>query len=329
MWVIAVVAGLLFVASIVHRYGSRDRTPPLERHEKALAALADLAHQPRPAVPEAHETGVPPGHIRILAQAPDRIPRKRATKRPAAAVNRRTKTAAARARHPSTGKRVHADVSARPTLHIGFDQPVEPIDIEPPDAAPDTPPPEPVLSPAPAPDARPAVPSAASWANPRRHRYRGATRAALVGAVIVAGGAVGMAIAGGGTHHKSSGRAPRVADQPAAVTEPPTTAAFATPTTAPARFTSQILPTGDANVSVLGSFTLTLHATGMCWVQVSAANGQTLFMGTLYPGQNQQLVGSAPLVVRLGNTPGMTLTIDGTALDLNGVGRTANLHFLS
>jgi hypothetical protein len=329
MWVIVVVAGLLIVATTVHRLRSRaDRVPPLERHEKALAALADIAHEPRPPVPEPHETGVPPGHIRILPEPPDRVPRKRATKRPAAAVNRRTKTAAARARHPSTGKRVHADVAARPTLHIGFEQPGEPIEATLSDTAAAGTPAEPVFSPAPAPDARPAVPSAASWAKPRRHHSGRATRAALVGAVIVAGGAVGMAIASGGAHPKASARAPRVADQPAAVTEPPTTAALP-PTTAPVRFTSQILPTGDANVSVPGAFTLTLHATGMCWVQVSAANGQTLFMGTLYPGQNQQLVGSAPLVVRLGNTPGMALTIDGTALNLNGVGRTANLHFLS
>jgi len=330
MWVIIVVVGLLLIATIVNRMGARDRTPPLVRHEKALAALAELSHQPRPAVPDTPSADLPAGHIRILSEAPPPAPRKRPARRPAAA-SRRTKTASARARHPS-GARARptpAAESARPTIHIGFDAPDEPAGIDPAVADEHGTDAEPVVMPAFAPTALPAVPLATTHPTTRRHDRRLVTRTAVVAAVIVGGGAVGMALAGGGNAHRKNTSPPRrVSTQ---VTAPATTA-VPVPTTAapPAQLAAQVTATGDANVSVPGSsFTLAMHATGMCWVQVSAANGQTLFTGTLYPGQDQQLIGTAPLVVRLGNTPGMTLTINGTALDLNGVAKTANVHFLS
>ena len=64
-------------------------------------------------------------------------------------------------------------------------------------------------------------------------------------------------------------------------------------------------------------------------MQVTGPFGQTLYQGTLYAGQAQQVDGATPLVVRLGNTPAVGLAVDGTQLDLSGVGRTANVRFMS
>ena len=327
MWVIVVVAGLLLIAAIVNRMAARDRTPPLERHERALAALAELATQPRPSVPATPGAELPSGHIRILDSAPPASARKRTTRRPAAA-KRRTPATRARTRRPNSTSPPPIEDPARPTIHIGF---AEPIDEPTPDRAePPTPvPAEPVVvaatSAAPAPPA--ATPLALGPTRRRRHLHPPATRAAVVAAVVVGGGALGMALAAGGNNGRGTGNTPRaVAPVTATVstTLPP-------PTTPPVQLAAHVetLPTGDANVSVPGPFTLALHATGMCWVQVSGANGQTLFTGTLYPGQNQQVSGAAPLVVRLGNTPGMTLAVNGAALDLSGVAKTANVRFLS
>jgi hypothetical protein len=87
------------------------------------------------------------------------------------------------------------------------------------------------------------------------------------------------------------------------------------------------LATGDATITVRVPFSLTLRATGPCWVQVRTQHGPTLFEGTLQAGQTHTVTNAAPLVVRLGNTPAMTRVVDRTQLDLAGVARTANLQF--
>jgi hypothetical protein len=78
---------------------------------------------------------------------------------------------------------------------------------------------------------------------------------------------------------------------------------------------------------VNGPFTLTLHASGPCWIGVTNAAGQYVFQQTLQAGQERQVSGAPPLTVRMGNTRVITMTMNGVRLDLTNVGHTANLRF--
>jgi len=333
MWVIVMVAGLIVSAVVLNRFLARDRVAPLERHERALAALRDLAARPRPVVRDvAPPTELPPEHVRILHEAPATARRRRTAARRAAPAARRSATRTTRSRHPAAARATtHPPAEQdRPVIRLGLETdlpddvtsaiPPPPITItpeaivlEPPDAAP------------------PAEPEAerpsSAWPSPPRGT-RVTARRGLFAAVTVAAalalvaGAVAVASAGGKAHPSAT---PPVAPPVAQAT---TTVAPAT--TVPLQLMRvETLPTGDAQVAVHGTFTLTLHATGPCWVQVTGPFGQTLYQGTLYAGQAQQVDGATPLVVRLGNTPAVGLAVDGTQLDLSGVGRTANVRFMS
>jgi hypothetical protein len=48
----------------------------------------------------------------------------------------------------------------------------------------------------------------------------------------------------------------------------------------------------------------------------------------LEAGQTKQISAVAPLVVRLGNTPAVRLTVNGVDLSLAGVAQTANVEFV-
>ena len=168
------------------------------------------------------------------------------------------------------------------------------------------------------------------WAEPRRiGRARPSRRvvsAAGIGVAVAAtvAGAVLITTNGHGGAKVASSK------PPARVSVVPTTAPAApTTSTTAASLVGQVVPTptGDASVAVHGPFTLSLHATGRCWVQVVGATGQSLFEGTLNPGQTQSVSGAPPLTVRLGNTRGITLLVDGSNLDLAGVANTANVQF--
>ena len=82
------------------------------------------------------------------------------------------------------------------------------------------------------------------------------------------------------------------------------------------------------STTVAVPYTLTLTASGTCWVSVQSDTGQTLYEGTLQPGQQQHVAGGGPLTVRLGNTPAMQISVDGHALTLEGVANTANVRFV-
>ena len=86
---------------------------------------------------------------------------------------------------------------------------------------------------------------------------------------------------------------------------------------------------GNGSVTVVVPFTVTLAATGRCWVSVRDESGKTLFEGTLNAGELQHVVGSGPLVVRIGNTSAMTMMLNGAQLDLSGIARTADVNFVS
>lgn len=104
----------------------------------------------------------------------------------------------------------------------------------------------------------------------------------------------------------------------------------APPVTAPARIAPVVARSNTgATISVASPFQLTLQASGTCWVEVTDSSGRAMFMTTLHAGQRQQIPATGPIVVRLGYTPAVSISVDGTTLDLSGLSQTANLNFQS
>jgi cytoskeleton protein RodZ len=165
-------------------------------------------------------------------------------------------------------------------------------------------------------------------AGDRRRRRVSVVRAVAVAAVVVVGVATAgiVAAARDGSGNPSASRPPSrpITTRPrVATTQPPR------PTTSTAPAPVVETAAGNGTVTVVVPFTLMLAPTGTCWVSVTNAAGQTLFEGTLQAGQHQPVVGSGPLVIRLGNTSAMTMELNGEPLDLSGVARTANVSFVS
>lgn len=123
--------------------------------------------------------------------------------------------------------------------------------------------------------------------------------------------------------------APRGSARPEAA--PATTAATTTsapPSTAPVRAAPVVTRTGaGATVTLSIPFLLTLRTNAPSWVQITDAPGHTLFATTLASGAEQQVPGSEPIVVALGNATAVTMTVDGTPLDLSGLPATGSVTF--
>jgi cytoskeleton protein RodZ len=82
-----------------------------------------------------------------------------------------------------------------------------------------------------------------------------------------------------------------------------------------------------ATVSLRSPFLLTLRTTAPCWVDITDTSGTTLFAATLPGGQQQQIPGSGPIVMKLGNMSAMKISANGVDLDLSGLPQTANVTF--
>lgn len=104
-----------------------------------------------------------------------------------------------------------------------------------------------------------------------------------------------------------------------------TTAPVTTTTNARAVPHAFVSAGGNATVMVAFPVTLTIRATAACWVQASDGSGRVLAQRTLQPGQQQQIPAGGPLVVRLGNTTGVSVSVDDARLALTGIGNTADL----
>jgi cytoskeleton protein RodZ len=151
--------------------------------------------------------------------------------------------------------------------------------------------------------------------------------AAFVVAVIGVVAAIGLGGHGTARATATKVRPDRAARPPSVVS---TTTSRAPSTTSPAPVAPVVArTTNGATVSVHSPFRLTLHASGTCWVEITDATGHTLFTATLHSGELQQIPGAGPIVVRLGYTPAMTISVDGIDLDLSGLGQTTNLTFQS
>lgn len=176
--------------------------------------------------------------------------------------------------------------------------------------------------------AAPAVPARATRERPvgmlppdprRRRRWmeRGplviAGSAALVVAIVVA--IVVAAQGSGGRSGEATNRADRIARTP--TSRATTTTTVAPPPTLPP---PQLVIEGSTpHVAVAAPFTMTLAATRPCWVSVTTSEGTSLLVRTLGAGEQASVPGSGPLLVRLGNAPAATLTVNGTPVDLSGL----------
>jgi len=175
------------------------------------------------------------------------------------------------------------------------------------------------MAPTPAPTA-PQRPAGALAPGPRpRRRWaeRGplviAGTVVLVVAVIVA--VVLAAQSSGGRNGEATNGADRSAATPTSRATTPTTVT-PPPTTPPPQLVTE---GGSPRVAVAPPFTMTLAATEPCWVSVTTPEGTSLLVRTLEGGEQASVPGSGPLVVRLGNAPAITLTVNGTPVDLTGL----------
>ena len=324
-----------FAAATTYILLRRPRVAPMEQRKRALAALRDLSAQPRP---ELVDPVPPPSysteHVRILEQEP-----------PGARPRRRTP-----ARRPAARQRNgHKPRKAAPNTRPLVDRPTIAICPSPAFADGDEPAVR-LLDPAiPVAAARVVVPepdegdgealvvaSTAGEAELDRPRSGSPLSRLPLGtpAVVAAVAALTLgtilAVAYSNEGSSSSGRS-----RARVVTAPPTTAARRTvsapTTTVPvAAVPVATMPivarsTNGATVSVRSPSSLTLQATGACWIEVDDAAGHTLFSGTLHAGQQQQIAISGPLVLHLGYTPAVIISVNSTKLDLSGLSQTASL----
>jgi Domain of unknown function (DUF4115) len=317
MFVVLVVGLVLLAALLLGFLVSRPKHETILDHQRALAALRE-AERPRESSPaEAHPVVILTDHVHILDGPP--AGKAGARKRPAAR------------RQPAARRRTAADLAERPTIAslptMGYFNTIPLVFGDEPALASD---PEPVV-----PAAEPPRVDAAAWEPRAPRRRRPVLRGAVaVGSAIVI--AVGVAVVIGSDHHAPS----RVVVQPpASPTKPAHPKAAPKPQSAkvpekPVSANTPVVPAvatsaGNGTVTVAVPFSLTLVSTGPCWVSVRSSTGQTLYEGTLYAGQRQQVAGSGPLVIRLGNTQAITLQLNGAQLDLSGVAHTADVQFVT
>lgn len=337
MWAIGVIAAAIAATAFVHYLRVRSRVAPMERHLRALEALRDLSEHPQPTPDLVIQPESSTDHVRILQESPTGF-RKRA-------ASRRAGTGAARPANPSrrtTGTRsVPGTKSSRartrapastvelpvvlirpisdwhPLPHEALD-PAEPLPPAPTGSGP-----------------RRVQPAVADRMVARADRARAQLRSVPTQAYVAASALTVVVLAivvvttvGTGGHGPA-----RVATAPvrSSGSTPPSSFAPTTttpPTTNPASATPLVARTSDgASVTVRSPFRLTLQASGTCWVEVTDATGKSLFTATMRAGQSQDIPDAQTVVVRLGYTPAMTLSVDGVAIDLGQLAQTANVDF--
>ena len=318
--IIVIVVALAAAACANALYSRRNRDDSLERHERALNALRDLNEHPHPEPAPLHEE-LPTDHVRILDERPEgTAPQRRRTRR------------AASARRTSARTRPRGGVADRPTAaqlpRTPTSSPAPPPEHEAPE------PPRIVVPAAPivfddgvdVPDVVDLPPADFPARSPLRlptvsRSVVVAVAAAVVAVVIATVTAVVI------TDNSSS---PRPAAAPPATIEPTTTTPPPTVTTTIAKPSAQFTASsgGNGTVTVTVPYTLTLTVTGpRCWVSVEDSSGTTVFTGTLKSGEQQQVPGSGPLTVRLGNTAAIQMSVNGAPLNMAGVAQTANVQF--
>jgi hypothetical protein len=165
-------------------------------------------------------------------------------------------------------------------------------------------------------------------------RYRrGLTVAgATVVAIVVVAAIVGLVSGNNNPSHHGASPPATALSQASPTTASPSTSSTTlapTSTTTVANLTV-VNRNGTPTVVVHTPFALTLAASQPCWVEVrDATNGQDLFTGTLQSGQTQQVPVPGSANMRIGNSKGLSISIDGTAIDTQSLGSVSNLNLSS
>jgi hypothetical protein len=326
VWALGVIASMAAVGALARYFVGRDNVAPMERHIRALDALRDLAQQPRPAASEATPPDVPTDHVRILADVPDderrsrRAPARRSTAKPVWATDLPTiaiRPGGARRPVPSAVPDGDRGPVGRPTSgdeQVASVSPA-PVGLAPPAAAPIT---SPFLAPVHAHGRR-----GLGFSGSRSRLYAAGAAAAVV---VLIGTLVAIGINGRGTEGAAAPKVPAVGAGPVGATV--TTTSTATTSTTASRPAPVVTRTADgATVSLAAPFVLVLRTTALCWVQITDTAGAVLFSDTLPAGHTQQIPGAGPIVMKVGNMAGMTISVDGVDLALGGLPRTANITF--
>jgi hypothetical protein len=311
------------VGALARYFVGRDNVAPMERHIRALDALRDLAQQPRPAASEAMPPDVPTDHVRILADVPDderrsrRAPARRSTAKPVWATDLPTiaiRPGGARRPVPSA----LPDGDRAPVGHpASSDEPVVPVGPAPAAAA-AAPITSPFLAPVHARGRR-----GLGFSGSRSRLYAAGAAAAVV---VLVGTLVAIGINGRGTEGAAAPKVPAAGGLRVGATV--TTAGTAPTSTAAPRPAPVVTRTTDgATVSLAAPFVLMLRTTALCWVQITDTAGALLFTDTLPADHTQQIPGAGPIVMKVGNMAGMTISVDGVDLALGGLPRTANITF--
>lgn len=286
------VVGVVFATVSLRLGWSRHAPDPLERHERALAALRDLADHPR-AMPPAPP---PPAteHVHLVS---------------APAGPRPVRVPTGARRRPARPTRP-AETDDRP---VGAWLPARPASLPLADSAtgPSAPDPDP-----PAPNA--VARSGAEPAPPAPNRS-GIRRGSLVVAVVagvVATAAVGAAATG-------PDRTPTRVPDPIRP-DPAPTAASAPTTVPPPRV---VVSGSEAVVTLSGPVIVTVAATARCWVRIERPDGTTVREETLDSGTNRAIDARAAVTVDVGNLPGLAFAVNGRPLSLTGLPATARVRF--
>jgi hypothetical protein len=147
----------------------------------------------------------------------------------------------------------------------------------------------------------------------RRHagprRRSGSRLFPLVGAVVVLGLVIGVAVALTPSHPRASATHHSTKKPKSSVrtTEPRTTV----PPPPKVQPTSSTAVTADYAAPSTG-YTLTLQATGPCWVEATTtATGALVWTGTLAPGQVRSIPATGSLLLRLGASNDVSVTLNG------------------
>lgn len=286
------VVGVVFATVSLRLGWSRHAPDPLERHERALAALRDLADHPRamppapppPATEHVHLVSAPAG------PRPVRVPTG-ARRRPA----RPTRPA------ETDDRPVGAWLPARPASLPLADSATGPSAPDPDPQAPDH---------VPRSGPRPAPPA------PNRSGIRRGSLVVAVVAGVVATAAVGAAAMG-------PDRTPTRVPDPIRP-DPAPTAASAPTTVPPPRV---VVGGSEAVVTLSGPAIVTVAATARCWVRIERPDGTTVREETLDSGTNRAIDARAAVTVDVGNLPGLAFAVNGRPLSLTGLPATARVRF--
>jgi hypothetical protein len=295
VWPEGVIAIVAAVVTLSARHLGRENVAPMERRARALDALRRLPDRPVPRGDGvAHPSDLPSGHVRILAEPPpDAYRRTKADRRTTRGHAQKLRTAEAR-----------AAAVVRPTIEIhGRLSPLrEHCRVVPSETA-----------------VEPALPVM------RRSRIRAATIATTMAATGVVIAAIGL------NWLPSQSVAERRTPAARAASSAPKSGvkdSSTTHTTVATRVAPVVVRTaGGAVVSVATPYMLMSRTSEKCWVQITDTPGRALFTATLRPGQTQPIPGSETVVMKLGYTPGVTISADGVRLDLHGLPQTANVMF--